>query len=102
MQTIARKKRTDKNFVVSALDALQSGNLEAEAMLHLDEDMGFIPSNNARHRVPNIFPLSNPVQKCKSTNNKTSQVKKKKKMWTTFQVIVEKKNIMGMETICTG
>ena len=61
MQTIARKKRTDKNFVTSALDALQTGDLEAEGMLHLDEEMGFIPSKNARHRVPEIYPSPNPM-----------------------------------------
>ena len=82
MQTIARKKKTDKNFVTSALDALQTGDLEAEAMIHLDEEMGFIPSNSTRHRVPEIYPASNLMQKHRHNNNNRCEVHKKKKKKT--------------------
>ena len=87
MQTIERKKKTDKNFVTSALDALQTGDLEAEAMIHLDEDMGFIPSNSTRHRVPLIYPSSNPMQKCRHNNNNSFQVQMKKKKNTNVDEI---------------
>ena len=86
MQTIARKKKTDKIFVTSALDALQTGDLEAEAMIHLDDEIGFIPSNSARHRVPEIYPSSNPMQKHRHNNNR-SQVQKKKKKKTNVDEI---------------
>ena len=74
MQRIERKKKTDKNFVTSALEALQTGDLEAEAIIHLDEDMGFIPSNSTRHRVPLIYPLSNQMQKCRHNSKNSFQV----------------------------
>ena len=63
MQKIAHEKKTDHNFVSSALEALNTGDIEAEAMINLDPDIGFMPTQKACHRVPEVFPPINPTQK---------------------------------------
>ena len=70
-------------------------------MLHLDEEMGFIQSNNTRHRVPEIYPSSNLMQKCRHNNNNRSQGQKKRRlMWMKLQMIVKKMNKTAMYKTC--
>ena len=63
MQKIACERKTDQMFVNSTLEALKSGEIEAEAMIDLDPEAGFIPTQKAIHRVPQVYPVVNPTQK---------------------------------------
>ena len=50
----------DAKFVDGALEVMNSGNIEAEAMIDIDPDRYFKLS---QHRVPEVYSSSNPQQK---------------------------------------
>ena len=61
---MARKeKEAEDRFMDQALDALESGNIEDEALYMESSDHIFIPSATAKHRVPKTFSTKNPLQK---------------------------------------
>ena len=70
MQKIVHERKTDQIFVNSALEALKSGDIGVEAMIDLDPEAGFIPTQKASHRVPQVYPVVNPTQK--QCNTRTS------------------------------
>ena len=78
MQKIAHERKTDQIFVNSALEALKSGDIEAEAMIDLDPEAGFIPTQKASHRVPQVYPVVNPTQKRCNTRPSGQQRKKRR------------------------
>ena len=59
----ANKKEAEDCFMDQALDALESGNIEDEALYMESSDHVFIPSATAKHRVPKTFSTKNPLQK---------------------------------------
>ena len=65
----------DSKFVDAALEVLQSGNIEAEAMLNMDPDRYFEPSKCACHRVPEVYSSTNPQQKKKGHKRRKRQDK---------------------------
>ena len=58
------EKQAEERFIESAVDVLESGNIEDE-ILHMgdNEDARFIPNVKAKHRIPKVFPKNNPLQK---------------------------------------
>ena len=60
----------DAKFVDAALEVMNSGNIEAEAMIDIDPVRYFKPSQWAQHRVPQVYSSSNPQQKKKGCKRK--------------------------------
>ena len=68
-QKLQREAKADANFVNEALETLNSGDIEAEAMIDIDPDKFFEPSKKVKHKVPDIYSDTNP-QQCKRKSNK--------------------------------
>ena len=58
------EKQAEERFIESAVDVLESGNIEDE-VLHMgdNEDARFIPNVKVKHRIPKVFPKNNTLQK---------------------------------------
>ena len=62
------------NLSMKFLEALNSGDIEAEAMIDMDADKFFEPSKQAKHKVPATYSDTNPQQqKCKSNKKKVNK-----------------------------
>ena len=73
-QKLERETKADGKFVNEALEALNSGDIEAEAMIDMDADKFFKPSKQAKHKVPATYSDTNPQQwKCKSNKKKVNK-----------------------------
>ena len=60
-----RERRNEEAYIDACIDALNEGDLEAEAMLEDEPTEFFAPSKRAKHKVPNVYNSSNPTQKRK-------------------------------------
>ena len=69
-QKLERETKADGKFVNEALEALNSGDIEAEAMIDMDADKFFEPSKQAKHKVPATYSDTNPQQQKHKSNKK--------------------------------
>ena len=81
-----RERRVERNFINSAGEALESGDIEAEVLIEMDLSCYFVSNKKAKHKVPANFSNGNPNQekmkdgqKHKSSSQITTKKTKTKK-----------------------
>ena len=117
MQQTERDRKAERNFINSACDALQSGDIEAEVLIEMDPSCYFVSNKKAKNRVPANFSSGNPNQEkikdgqkhklsSQITTKKTKRKKKvlirdsseedsdREKIKSKFQKMLRKKRLM--------
>ena len=67
------------------MEALNNGDLEAEAMIDVDPEVGFIPNQKASHRVPEVYSSVNPTQKQHNGRSSGRQRKRRRDANFTYE-----------------
>ena len=81
-------RKAERNFINSACDALESGDIEAEVLTEMDPSCYFVSNKKAKHKVPANFSSRNPNQEKIKDGQKhklssqitTKKTKRKKKV----------------------
>ena len=66
----------EEKFIEQCCEALEEGDIKAEAMLDAQQGQMFAPNKKAKHKVPDILSSSNPTQKRKHTDVKMNNGRK--------------------------
>ena len=69
-------ERAEEKFIEQCCEALEEGDIEAEAMLDAQQGQMFAPNKKAKHKVPDIVSSSNHTQKRMHTDVKKNNGRK--------------------------